>query len=64
MNFWIEWVLATQRAAWFPLIWLLGLEAKAVEFPEDMLPRPGGLDRDQLRIIGPGSAGRRAAASW
>jgi hypothetical protein len=63
MNYFLaEWLIAMHKAAWFPLIWLLGLEATSVSLPQDMLPQIG--DRDRLSLVGPTSTRRRAAASW
>lgn len=31
MGFVTEWILAINRAVWFPALWLLGLEARPVE---------------------------------
>lgn len=64
MNFLAEWLIAMHKAAWFPLIWALGLEANSVELPQDMLPQLGALDRDRLRLVEPTSTRRRAAAGW
>lgn len=33
MSFGIEWFLAIHRAVWFPVLWLTGLEAPAIEMP-------------------------------
>lgn len=64
MYFFLEWFIAANRAAWFPLIWALGLEAKAVEPPPGLLPEidaAEALAGPRLRVIAPRS---RRAASW
>jgi hypothetical protein len=33
MSFATEWALAIHRAVWFPLLWMTGLEARALEAP-------------------------------
>lgn len=33
MSFATEWALAIHRAVWFPVLWLTGLEAQAIEAP-------------------------------
>ena len=33
MSFATEWALAIHRAVWFPVLWLTGLEAPAIEAP-------------------------------
>ncbi|HSP55258.1 MAG TPA: hypothetical protein VLS25_06680 [Dehalococcoidia bacterium] len=33
MSFATEWALAIHRAVWFPLLWMTGLEARAMEAP-------------------------------
>jgi hypothetical protein len=33
MSFATEWALAIHRAVWFPVLWLTGLEAPAIETP-------------------------------
>ena len=33
MSFATEWALAIHRAIWFPLLWMTGLESRAIEAP-------------------------------
>lgn len=33
MSFLTEWVLAVHRAVWFPVLWMTGLEARAIGDP-------------------------------
>lgn len=52
MNFWIEWVLAVHRAAWFPVIWTLGLERPGVTVPLEFAPALAGQSpMPPLRVI-------------
>lgn len=52
MTFWIEWVLAVHRAAWFPIIWGLGLERPGVAVPLEFAPALAGqVPMPPLRVI-------------